>query len=142
MQLAAAEERQAATETEVRDEVSAEMGELLRDMEAGYRVSGWDGLECSLVGIMKCTSSCATKMQGKVSSSAIWAVIAWSHEVTICLRPEKQWCQSQQHIGRQRATLQRKVRRHPAGFTLGYEKSGTIVSSCPCCAEPRLLCNV
>ena len=39
VQLAAAEERQAATETEVRDEVSAEMGELLRDMEAGYRVS-------------------------------------------------------------------------------------------------------
>ena len=37
-QLGAAEERQAATEAEVREEVSAEMGELLRDMEAGYRV--------------------------------------------------------------------------------------------------------
>ena len=48
VQLAAAEERQAATETEVRDEVSAEMGELLRDMEAGYRVSRWEGLNALL----------------------------------------------------------------------------------------------
>ncbi len=45
VQLAAAEERQAATEAEVRDEVSAEMGELLRDMEAGYRVSSREGRE-------------------------------------------------------------------------------------------------
>lgn len=38
LQLVAAEERCALAETEIRQEVSAEMASLLHDMEANYKV--------------------------------------------------------------------------------------------------------
>ena len=38
LQLVAAEERCALAETEIREEVSAEMASLLHDMEANYKV--------------------------------------------------------------------------------------------------------
>ena len=77
MQLAAAEERQAATEAEVRDEVSAEMGELLRDMEAGYRVSMCAGKKPLFLWThkMKHKQLCDIQARG-VSSSAILAFVA------------------------------------------------------------------
>lgn len=42
LQLVAAEERCALAETEIRQEVSAEMASLLHDMEANYKVGHYD----------------------------------------------------------------------------------------------------